>query len=369
MRYLNLLLLLCFFFPTPLLAEEAAEPSVEVIGPPSPPSRAPVNAPAKERIDALKKIAIYYYWYGGDIGKAEKEIFKGITLRGKYDLVEGAFREAITIDPYDLDLRFSLASSLLVQNKVTDALTVYRQILGIKPDNFNANLLYGLYSKLKKDDTTYNIMLERLMKIDPEKTQEYLERFRLTERFIHQPLSTAIPSTLSKTGHAVVILGYALAKDGSMQDPLIDRLETGLAIAKQYPDSKILLSGIEANAMKKWLLRQNVQESHIIVENKSKDTVENALYSTIILEKEQLYSVTIVTSASHMRRAVNLFRIATVLSAKAHGSLPSRAFTHVSYLDYPTLEEAQVISEAENFAIYRDLLRISGIWQYPGMQR
>jgi hypothetical protein len=37
---------------------------------------------------------MYYYWHGGDLEKAEKEIFKGITLKGKYDVVEQAFKEA-----------------------------------------------------------------------------------------------------------------------------------------------------------------------------------------------------------------------------------------------------------------------------------
>jgi hypothetical protein len=42
------------------------------------------DEPTAERIDQLKEIAMYYYWHGGDLQKAEKEIFKGITLKGKY---------------------------------------------------------------------------------------------------------------------------------------------------------------------------------------------------------------------------------------------------------------------------------------------
>ena len=33
------------------------------------------------RLNQLKDIAMYYYWHGGDLQKAEKEIFKGVTLK------------------------------------------------------------------------------------------------------------------------------------------------------------------------------------------------------------------------------------------------------------------------------------------------
>jgi hypothetical protein len=71
----------------------------------------------KERGYCVIALAIYYYWHGGDVHKAEKEIFKGITLRGKYDVVENVFREATVLDLYALDLKFSLASTQLIQKR------------------------------------------------------------------------------------------------------------------------------------------------------------------------------------------------------------------------------------------------------------
>jgi hypothetical protein len=37
-------------------------------------------------------------------------------------------------------------------------------------------------------------------------------------------------------------------------------------------------------------------------------------------------------------------------------------------LDYPSIEEAQKVTKDEILIIYRDLFRVSGIWQYPGIQ-
>lgn len=39
------------------------------------------------------------------------------------------------------------------------------------------------------------------------------------------------------------------------------------------------------------------------------------------------------------------------------------------YLDYDSVEEAQKVSQSEHLVVYRDLMRTSGIWAYPGIQR
>lgn len=75
------------------------------------------DEPTSKRINQLEEIAMYYYWHGGDVKKAEEEIFQGITLKGKYDVVENAFLQATLIDPHSLDLKFSLASTQIIQKK------------------------------------------------------------------------------------------------------------------------------------------------------------------------------------------------------------------------------------------------------------
>jgi tetratricopeptide (TPR) repeat protein len=334
------------------------------------------DEPTSHRINQLEEIAMYYYWHGGDLQKAEKEIFKGITLKGKYDVVENAFKEATLLDPYSLDLKFSLASTQLIQKKVPEALQTYKQILNLDPNNFNANLLFGVYSKINGDNSSYKNSISKLKQIDSRKANEYVQKLKTTEKIINGKLNTAAPANLPQKDHAIVILGYALADDGSMRQPLIERLKTGLAIAKQYPNSKIIVTGgvpkqgvTEADAMSNWLISQGVEKERIILENKATDTVENALFSTAILEKEGVKDVTLVTSASHMRRALTVFKEASDFYDKMNSKNSNRNFTNVVYLDYPSIEEAHQISKDEMFVIYRDLFRTSGIWQYPGIQR
>ncbi|MEY2195053.1 ElyC/SanA/YdcF family protein [Neobacillus sp. BF23-41] len=328
------------------------------------------------RIKQLEDISMYYYWHGGDIKKAETEIFKGITLKGKYDVVENAFIQATLLDPYSIDLKFSLASTQIIQKKLPEAFLTYKQILNLDPNHFNTNLVYGVYSRINGDEKTYNRSISKLIRIDSNKAKEYVQKIKRTENTMKEKFNVDVPANLPSKDHAIVILGYALGEDASMKPPLIERLKAGLAIANKYPNSKIIVSGgvpkqgiTEADAMSKWLISQGVAKERIILENNSTDTVENGLFSTAILEKEKLKDVTLVTSASHMRRALSVFKEASDFYDKMNGKKTDRNFTNMVYLDYPSLAEAQKVPNDEKLVIYRDLFRTSGIWQYPGLQR
>ncbi|GLH62915.1 hypothetical protein [Parageobacillus sp. G301] len=61
--------------------------------------------------------------------------------------------------------------------------------------------------------------------------------------------------------------------------------------------------------------------------------------------------------------------LAVVLSSLTIATAYATTFTNVVYLDYPSIEEAHKVSKDEMLVIYRDLFRVSGIWQYPGLQR
>jgi hypothetical protein len=328
------------------------------------------------RIKQLEDIAMYYYWHGGDIKKAETEIFKGITLKGKYDVVENAFIQATLIDPYSIDLKFSLASTQIIQKKLPEAFQIYKQILNLDPNHFNTNLVYGIYSRINGDEQTYNRSITKLKRIGSKKANEYLQKIKRTEETMEEKLNAEVPANLPAKDHAIVILGYALGEDASMKPPLIERLKAGLAIAKKYPNSKIIVSGgvpkqgiTEADAMSKWLISQGIPKERILLENNSTDTVENGLFSTAILEKENIKDITLVTSASHIRRALTVFKEASDFYDKMNGKKSNRKFTNMVYLDYPSLAEAQKVPNDEKLVIYRDLFRTSGIWQYPGLQR
>ena len=110
----------------------------------------------------------------------------------------------------------------------------------------------------------------------------------------------------------IVVLGYALASDGKMQKELVGRLNVALASAEKYPNAYILCTGggtaadnkkvTEAGQMAAWLRQKGIDDSRIIVENRSYSTSQNALYSYDILRAQypQVQHLAMVTSDYHM---------------------------------------------------------------------
>lgn len=111
----------------------------------------------------------------------------------------------------------------------------------------------------------------------------------------------------------IVVLGAGLNKDKiSMQ--LYYRLESALELSKQIKDVPIIVSGgqgeneslSEAKAMKLYLISKGVNESRIIMEDKSTNTYENFKFTKEkILEvfNDNHPKITIVTNNFHMYRS------------------------------------------------------------------
>lgn len=334
------------------------------------------NSPTQERIEALEDIAMYYYWYGGDLKVAEEEFFQGITLHGDYDVVEESFRQATTIDPLDVDLKKSLASAQVLQDDLPGALETLEEINHLEPDNFEALVLHSVYSKVLGEEATFEDGFERLREIDSEKAENYIELVDSVDQMKETELNTEVPDNLPTANHTFITLGYALSDEGEMEETLIERLNVTLEAAEAYPDSTLIVTGgvpkagnTEAELMAEWLVEQGIDEERIIQEPLSTDTVENSLFAMDIVQNEDLEDVTLITSASHMRRALATFNEANQLLMELTGEDAERDFTNLVYLDYDSPEEAMEMTSEEEMTIYRDLLRTSGIWQFPGIQR
>ncbi len=324
------------------------------------------------KITELVQRGMYYYWNGGDYKNAEKEFFKGITLKGNLDVVERFFQEAVTLNEYRLDLQHGLASTYIIQGEFAKAFNTYNTILSINPQDFNAHILYAGYSKIKEDKNTYNEYITKVQQINSEKTEYYLQAFDRIDN-INKTIFNVSPEKKYKDNeHIIVILGYALAENGTMQDTLYKRLEKGLELHKIYPNSKIIVSGAvpkegytEAGLMKEWLVKKGVSAQNIFVEDRAKDTIGNAFFSIDIIkaQKNKPKYGTIISSASHMRRALNIFTEMGIVKNI------DMEWDNLVYLDYPNVAEAQKISDNEKIVIYRDFFRASGIWAYPGLQQ
>lgn len=123
----------------------------------------------------------------------------------------------------------------------------------------------------------------------------------------------ALPENLPQDDSLVlIVLGYALNPDGSMQDELIERLKTAKQCAEQYPDAYVLCTGggtasrnpsaTEGEVMGEWLLKNGLDEKRLMIENRSRTTAENALYSYEIIRQEQpqICSAAIISSSYHI---------------------------------------------------------------------
>ncbi|MCO6459426.1 MAG: YdcF family protein [Pirellulaceae bacterium] len=100
-----------------------------------------------------------------------------------------------------------------------------------------------------------------------------------------------------------------------------DTLRRCLLAAELYragPPCPILVSGgkVEASrpgptlaaAMREFLLLQGVPDAQILVEDRSRNTYENAVESARVLRERNLRQVILVTDATHLWRAVSCFR-------------------------------------------------------------
>lgn len=324
----------------------------------------------QEKINQLTQNGMVFYWNGGDLKKAEKEFFKGITLKGKYDVVENSFKNASELDPTRLDLRFGMASSQILQNKTEEALATYREIVKMYPSSFDANMLLAGYSKALGNDEEYNLVIENIKKIYPEKTEKFIKRFDRTEETMKTKFTTEA-FEIDAPNSAIVTLGYALGKNGVMEKPLIGRLEQTLKLAKKNPEIPIIVTGgvpqggvTEGFVMKNWLVKKGVDPNRIYIEDQAKDTVGNAFYSTKILKELGVKNLVLISSATHMRRAISVFK---EMSETEEAYLDN--ISNLVYFDYDKEEKAYEIPQKERLVIYRDMMRASGIWAYPGIQR
>jgi uncharacterized SAM-binding protein YcdF (DUF218 family) len=88
------------------------------------------------------------------------------------------------------------------------------------------------------------------------------------------------------------------------------RLDAALDYAIQYPHVYLILSGgqgagehiSEAEAMKRFLIANGIQEERLLLEDKSTSTYEN-LFNSIELVPDSVEEITIITSDYHLARA------------------------------------------------------------------
>ena len=136
-----------------------------------------------------------------------------------------------------------------------------------------------------------------------------------------------------------------------------------LALYRANPGLRIMTSGDgetlglkECVVMRNWLISNGVPPDSVMLETESKDTVENLIFSTKLLDAYGAKSVVLVTSASHMHRAYSMLR-----AYLRQQRLALRVNCHA----YHSADGDATGREAERFLLFKDLGRILGVWDYP----
>lgn len=128
----------------------------------------------------------------------------------------------------------------------------------------------------------------------------------------------------------IVVFGYGLGADGSIQPELEDRLYVALNAARQYPDAYVAVTGgqtsevagvTEGGQMAAWLRAQGVAESRLIVEDQALSTTQNAAntYKLLMSSYPQVKTLAVVTSDYHVACAGVLLQIWSDYQSQVNG--------------------------------------------------
>ena len=134
------------------------------------------------------------------------------------------------------------------------------------------------------------------------------------------PLPQRLPSKVD----GIIVLGGAVdpietaTRNIPSLNEAAERMTTFVELARLYPSAKKVFTGgngslhasrlTEADTAKRLFSALGVDTDHMIFEDRSRNTYENALYSLQLAKPEPAEAWILVTSAEHMPRVVGIFR-------------------------------------------------------------
>lgn len=188
-----------------------------------------------------------------------------------------------------------------------------------------------------------------------------------------QSLNYTPPAGLPGSGHTFVVLGGSLNADGTLKAQTINRLTVAMTALAAYPNSAVLVTGgnaksgvTEAQAMHDWLIANGIPEERITTEGKASSTVGNAKYSIAILAtRPDVTSYTLISDASHLRRAGVLFDAAVLQTQEKSGrEWNLTRIANVAYKDKTIVNPA---SSATTTTIASEVASILGLSGYSAL--
>lgn len=158
-----------------------------------------------------------------------------------------------------------------------------------------------------------------------------------------------------------------------------DRITTTMALARLFPQARVVFSGgaaamltediTESSMAEKLFAALGLPPERLELEDRSRNTVENAVYTREIAEPKPGETWLLVTSAAHMPRAVGCFRVAgfDVLPYPTDYQTPSgSALYWPSTASVRNLEKVHfAIREYLGLAVYRMTGKIDALFPAP----
>jgi len=185
---------------------------------------------------------------------------------------------------------------------------------------------------------SYRVVADRLLR----PLERQYDTFEITS-------SSAVPKTGDESAiKFVVVLGGGHTSDPEL--PLLSQINTsplvrlmeGIRIYKKYPGVKLLLSGggtldplSEAEVMARIAREMGIPDRDIILESKSKNTRDEALFIKPIVGNELFV---LVTTASHIPRSMALFKklgMNPIPSPIGHSVKDGQGLSHYSFFPSP----------------------------------
>lgn len=139
------------------------------------------------------------------------------------------------------------------------------------------------------------------------------------------------PATGAAAFDAAIVLGASARPDGSPSPAMERRVRAGIDLLRQGRAGCLLMSGgaVRHPTPEAWIMRElalaaGVAPEAVQVEDRARNTIENALYSAAIAARCGWGRIALVTDAYHLPRALYVFRRHGLKPAGAVAALPER---------------------------------------------
>lgn len=171
-----------------------------------------------------------------------------------------------------------------------------------------------------------------------------------------------LPGDLPQDGSlCIVVFGYGLGADGSIQPELEDRLYVALNAARQYPNAYVAVTGgqtsevpgvSEAGQMAAWLQAQGVAENRLIVEDQALSTTQNAIntYDLLAEKYPQVKTLAVVSSDYHVTCSAVLLQIYANYQSQVNGTSALNVAAGISCVTDTPVGDRMLSSQAWGIA-------------------